>query len=457
MECLDRGLWNHVPAMPYLKELGIKRVRLQSGWARTEKEKGKYDFAWLDQIVADLSAIRVEPWISLSYGNPLYAVPEEGKQSYTGQTMFPMRSEQGLAAWLAYVTATVTRYKDRVRIWEIWNEPDFSGFLNVPKGSDWATEYARLVRVTSGRIRAIQPEARIAACTAGGPVGGERRSAALFEQGIADCVDIYTFHAYRDIPEKMTPGVGAAFYSAVRSHAPKVAFWRGEAGISSVNTGGGALSHLPLSEEMQARWMSRNLVRDLADPNISFTSWFHLSAFEHFSHERIYHYGVLREKDYSRKPSFYVLKRIRQFFDDGHCAPDATASLSLWVSSKAPPETQVLVSGAAVYAFRRNGLPLFAVTALWPSQEAMNPVKVGSTMFSGDSSGTWKDPVLYDLLDGTVRRLNPSPDGTRVFFDLANHIRIVTEAAALAPYVKLPPRKTPVATPPAKAGQVHHE
>ena len=28
MECLDRDLWDHVPAMPHLKELGIKRVHL---------------------------------------------------------------------------------------------------------------------------------------------------------------------------------------------------------------------------------------------------------------------------------------------------------------------------------------------------------------------------------------------------------------------------------------------
>ena len=38
-----------------------------------------------------------------------------------------------------------------------------------------------------------------------------------------------------------------------------------------------------------------------------------------FTHTRTYHYGVLREKDFSHKPSFDVLKRIRQFFDDGCC------------------------------------------------------------------------------------------------------------------------------------------
>jgi hypothetical protein len=84
MECLDRDLWDPFPAIPHLKELGIRRVRLQSGWARTEKTKGVYDFEWLDKVVDALEGIGVMPWMSLSYGNPLYAVPEEGEEDYTG-------------------------------------------------------------------------------------------------------------------------------------------------------------------------------------------------------------------------------------------------------------------------------------------------------------------------------------------------------------------------------------
>ncbi len=42
--------------------------------------------------VDDLEKIGVEPWISLSYGNPIYAVACDGEQSYTGQKMFPLNS-----------------------------------------------------------------------------------------------------------------------------------------------------------------------------------------------------------------------------------------------------------------------------------------------------------------------------------------------------------------------------
>lgn len=464
MECLDRDLWDYVPALPRLKELGVHRARIQSGWAKTERVKGVYDFDWLDRIVDDIVAAGVEPWISLSYGNPVYAAPEEGEQSYTGQKMFPMRSETGAEAWRNYVIAIVRRYRDRVRVWEIWNEPDVSAFLAVPKDGSWSAEYARLVRFTAPIVRAEQPGARIAVCTAAGPGTGGPRAAELFAQNIGDSADIYSFHAYEAVPELVSPATRAAFYAAIRRHAPKVEFWRGEAGISSVKAGRGALMELSgLSEATQARWMSRHLVRDLADPDLSFTSWFHLSFFEHYSHTCTYNYGVLRTGDYSPKPSFFVLRRIRELFDNGRCLPDATASLMLHAAhlpdgSYPPSLNQALVAGAAVHTFRRNGFPLFAATAVWPTNEAMEPIRVDTTLFDGTAASRWTSPVLLDLVDGAITPLEPFGDGRRVSFDLVNHIRVVTEAAALEPYLHLDDGSPPVpAAGPVSTSQESHE
>lgn len=426
--------------MPALAALGVRRVRLQSGWARTERSRGSYDFAWLDEIVGDLAAIGVEPWISLSYGNPLYGVTPETAADYTGQGVFPLQNAETAAAWKAYVEAVVRRYRDRVRVWEIWNEPDVSIFLKVPAGGSWAREYAGLVRFTAPIIRAAAPEARIAVCTAAGPGMGGPRAAALFAEGIGDCADIYCFHAYEAVPEQFSPAMRSAFYAAVRRFAPKIEFWRGEAGISSVSAGKGALMWLPLSEEMQARWMSRHLVRDLADPDLSFTSWFHLASFRHFSGLCTYHYGVVRDGDFSPKPAFHVLRRIAAIFDDGRCAPDALAGMALHASrlpdgAQQSPSCQAIVSGAAVHSFRRDSFPLFAVTSRWPAHEDMPPVRVDATLFDAAAAAperaAWRDPVLLDLLDGSVVPLEPFDGGFRVSFDLANHIRVVTERDAL--------------------------
>ncbi len=48
-EKLDRKVFN--PEKAYDKLAMIGAVRIQSGWERTEQEKGVYDFEWLDSIV----------------------------------------------------------------------------------------------------------------------------------------------------------------------------------------------------------------------------------------------------------------------------------------------------------------------------------------------------------------------------------------------------------------------
>ena len=34
----------------------IKKLRFQAGWAKCEKTRGVYDFAWIDAVVADAAA-----------------------------------------------------------------------------------------------------------------------------------------------------------------------------------------------------------------------------------------------------------------------------------------------------------------------------------------------------------------------------------------------------------------
>ena len=55
-EKLDRAVFDPEKAYGRLAQIGVKHVRLQSGWERTEKERGVYDFAWLDAIADRLIA-----------------------------------------------------------------------------------------------------------------------------------------------------------------------------------------------------------------------------------------------------------------------------------------------------------------------------------------------------------------------------------------------------------------
>ncbi len=71
-ETIDREYSDYNAFKEYLPALGIRRIRLQGGWARTEKDPGIYDFAWLDQIINDALSRGLEIWLETDYGNPAH-------------------------------------------------------------------------------------------------------------------------------------------------------------------------------------------------------------------------------------------------------------------------------------------------------------------------------------------------------------------------------------------------
>ena len=63
-EVLDRDFADFHAYKEYVGPLGAKRIRLQSGWAKTEKERDVYDFTWLDRIIDSTLECGVAPWLS---------------------------------------------------------------------------------------------------------------------------------------------------------------------------------------------------------------------------------------------------------------------------------------------------------------------------------------------------------------------------------------------------------
>ena len=106
-ETLDRDYADFNNYKKYVGELGVGYARIQSGWAKCEPEKGKYDFKWLDEIVDGLNEQGVRPWMCLCYGNPLY-----GADRNLGAGIFT--TDEVMKAWRKYVRETVKHYGNRV-------------------------------------------------------------------------------------------------------------------------------------------------------------------------------------------------------------------------------------------------------------------------------------------------------------------------------------------------------
>ncbi|GHV47658.1 hypothetical protein FACS1894181_01570 [Bacteroidia bacterium] len=94
-----------------------------------------------------------------------------------------------LDEWTGYVEKIITRYKGKVRYWEVWNEPNL--FWINPDGAD----YAALLKATYKKIKEIDPGLIILyGGTSGIPMPFIEKS---FAAGATNCFDGLNIHPYR--------------------------------------------------------------------------------------------------------------------------------------------------------------------------------------------------------------------------------------------------------------------
>lgn len=99
-------------------------------------------------------------------------------------------------AWLDFINATVTRYHDKIAVWEIWNEQNIDGFWysESTEKSVRAWEYALLFNATSELIHNIDPTATV---MVGGFFGCDTEYLYyLYQYGCGEHIDAIGVHPY---------------------------------------------------------------------------------------------------------------------------------------------------------------------------------------------------------------------------------------------------------------------
>ncbi len=304
-EVLDRDFANFDEYKEFLAPLGIKKIRLQGGWAKCEREKGKYDFSWLDHQVDYALAQGISPMIETDYGNPIY----EGGGGWDLAGGFPT-SEEGLAAWDAWVDALSKHFATRVSDWAMWNEPD----IGTPKKTPAAIA-AFNVR-TAKIIRRNIPNARIAGLSLA------HNSAEFLDECLkvmgedVKLFDSIIYHGYAPAPESSYAQVEAQ-KAVLAKYNPAAKLRQGENGCSSEMATRFALSRIPWSEYSQAKWDMRRMLGDLGHDVES--SVFTICDFNHKGRE-INLKGLLRANEEKEviavKRAYYAVQNVVSVFDD---------------------------------------------------------------------------------------------------------------------------------------------
>ena len=322
LEKLDRDLYDPTKCYDDLEAVGARWVRIQSGWCRTEKVRGVYDFTWLDDIVDALIARHMRPWICLCYGNGLYTPGADNSAGAVGCP--PIRTEEEREAWARYVGACVSRYRGRVGYYEIWNEPDGSWCWR-PNAD--ARQYHDFALRTAKVIREADPEAKI---IAGSFCTGLDYLYRFLDAELARHIDYVTYHRYTFSVEKGTGDYVAAIEAYLKSLDPRLGVIQGETGAPSRWSTQGAMKRADWTERKQAKYLLRKTVTDLMT-DVLFTSYFStVDIFENIQddfvdiNERMYgFFGLLGETfdsegrplgKYYRKESFTAMRTLCAVF-----------------------------------------------------------------------------------------------------------------------------------------------
>jgi len=171
--------------------LGVNFVRTGVPWSNIQPklDADYFDYSIFDSLVDIYGKQGIELQGMLGFTARLAA--QESLRNATDWKEWN-RSKPDLELWRKYAAKTVDRYKGKINVWEIWNEPDLWMFSHFD-----VKDYLDLARVASETIRKTAPEATIfTAGFAGLAHHPNRRDPDFQFKAMRDGKQYFDVHAY---------------------------------------------------------------------------------------------------------------------------------------------------------------------------------------------------------------------------------------------------------------------
>lgn len=202
-------------------------------WPSLEPAKGKWDFRKLDRYLAMAKLTGVEILLPLGLSPAWASARPAEKAAYgPGNAAEP----RDMADWRNYVRTVGERYKGRVRLYEIWNEPNDKTFF-----SGTAANLVELTRIASEELKRIDPDIRLVSPSVTG--GGKEVNWLddFLRLGGGAYVDVIGYHFYvaHTKPEAMLENINEVRRVMVKHGVAKKPLWNTETGWLIASEEGG--------------------------------------------------------------------------------------------------------------------------------------------------------------------------------------------------------------------------
>jgi hypothetical protein len=320
--------------MESLKLSGIHLLRISFGWDGIESTKGKYDWLFWDEYVrmaVDDYGITLIPYICYT-----------PRWNSTGDTTnYWNHTPVEYEAFGRFVTALVTRYKDRIKTWELWNEPDIKEYW-----SGDAADLARLTKIGAEAVRKADPTAKVV--LAGLAHRAEFLRALFKDHGISPYVDVVNCHSYYEtwsgLPLEHVTEYVNTLSDIITRYGDHQSLWMAEVGYSTVRRENGLISESytatydyehTLSYQGVALWRTLTLL--LATEKMAAIAWYELkdlpSSDNVIGDDNNRHLGV-NLVDHTPKPAEKALSFFNTFFGKRYKCIDAEVEIIRTIGSE---------------------------------------------------------------------------------------------------------------------------
>ena len=322
--------------LPLASAAGVHWIRLSLRWGEIESadaDPPSYHWAKYDAIIGDATAAGFSLIITVR-DNPTWAAT----------TACGPIDKTPVSRYLAFLTALVQRYGGapyRVKLWELYNEPDNNHPEMSSQGGCWgqhAAQYAALLGQARPAIKAVDPQAQlvlgglaydlIEGIDTGGIFNGSFLNQLLASPGGTQ-FDIMNFHYYRAFHARWDPSgrdvIGKANF--IRNQLAGKGLSRPimvtEIGLPSA---GPASDGQDYSDATSSRYVAQAHARALS-ANLHSMTWFRMA--DAADDERLY--GLLRV-DYAPKPAYQAYQTLtREIAGAAYLRTDNVSGLETYV------------------------------------------------------------------------------------------------------------------------------
>ena len=369
----------------FLKKHNIKFMRISFGWDAIESEEGKYNWLFWDDFVkmaVDDYGITLLPYLCYV---PRWA--STGAQDTLYFWNYPPKDNK---PWSDFIKTLVNRYKDRIKTWEVWNEPDIWVYWQGNRN-----QFVEFMKTASNAVREADPTAKVV--FPGIAYEPEFIKDLFKNYGMSKYFDIINMHNYyetwhRHPIEEITNYINEV-HDVVWRYGDNQPLWMAEVGYSTVRKGSevsdsySAYYEYEHTPEYQAVELFKTLSLVASTEQISAVVWYELKDLPPSENvigdNNNRHLGVAYA-DHKDKPAANAL----QFFNSLFSKKFRNANNKVKVD-------RTLGSETVVNAFE-NEDGSFIVTA-WIQTSTSTPDKKSDDK-SGMVKDTRKETISIDVL-----------------------------------------------------------